>query len=131
MASYGRRGAPGPARGQVAPCVAVKRMPPLDVGERAPLKRGTGGTRVRVSGLRAHAPRLKLVVAAVVAVVAVAGFIGGLSGDASAEPTVQAFLLAWGHGRYPTAAEMTTGEPATVTTALRTAYQTVVPPPVY
>jgi cell division protein FtsI/penicillin-binding protein 2 len=123
MASYRRRGAHAAARGHVAPFVAVKRMPPLAVGERAPLKRGTGGTRVRVSGLRARGPRLKLVVAAVVAVVAVAGFIGGLSGDASAEPTVQAFLLAWGQGRYLTAAEMTTGDPGTVTTALRTAYQ--------
>ena len=94
MASYRRRGAHAAARGHVAPFVAVKRMPPLAVGERAPLKRGTGGTRVRVSGLRARVPRLKLVVAAVVAVVAVAGFIGGLSGDASAEPTVQVYRRA-------------------------------------
>ena len=123
MASYRRRGAHAAARGHVSPFVAGKRGPQLAVGERAPRNRGTGGARVRVSGLRARAPRLKLVVAAVVAVVAVAGFIGGLSGDASAEPTVQAFLLAWGQGRYRVAAGMTTGDPAAVAVALRTAYQ--------
>jgi cell division protein FtsI/penicillin-binding protein 2 len=131
MASYRRRGAHAAGRGHAAPFVAVKRMPELAVGERAPLKQGTGGTRVRVSGLRARVPRLKLVVAAVVAVVAVAGFIGGLSGDASAEPTVQAFLLAWGQGQYRAAAEMTTGDPATVTAALRTAYQQLGAPAFY
>src|ERR1039458_7547837 len=78
--------------------------------ERAFSKAGAGGTRV--SGLRARVPRPKLIAAAVVAVVAVAGLIGGLSGDASAEPTVQAFLLAWGQGQYRTAAGMTTGDPA-------------------
>src|ERR1700680_5331965 len=123
MPSDRRRGAHPAARGHVAPFVDVKRVPQLAVGERAPLKRGTGGTRVRVSVLRARAPRLKLVVAAVVAVVAVAGFVGGLSGDASAEPTVQAFLLAWGQGQYLTAAGMTTGDPATATRTLCTAYQ--------
>jgi cell division protein FtsI/penicillin-binding protein 2 len=123
MTSYRRRGAHAATRGHVAPFVAVKRVPQFAGGERAELKRGTGGTRVRVSGLRARAPRLKLVVAAVVAVVAVAGLVGGMSGDASAEPTAQAFLLAWGQGQYRVAATMTTGNPATVTAALRTAYQ--------
>jgi cell division protein FtsI/penicillin-binding protein 2 len=123
MASYRRRGAHAAARGHVSPFVAAKRAPQLAVGERTPLKRSTGGTRVRVSGLRARAPRLKLVVAAIVAVVAVAGFIAGLSGDASAEPTAQAFLLAWGQGQYRAAAAMTTGDPPAVATSLRTAYQ--------
>jgi cell division protein FtsI/penicillin-binding protein 2 len=123
MASYRRRGAHAAARGHMSPFVGVKRVPELTVGEPAPRNRATGGTRVRVSGLRARAPRLKLVVAAAVAVVAVAGFISGLSGDASAEPTVQAFLLAWGQGQYRMAAGMTTGEPGAVATSLRTAYQ--------
>lgn len=121
MASYRRRGAHAAARGHVSPFVAVRRVPQLAVGERASLKRGTGGARL--SGLRARVPRPKLIAAAVVAVVAVAALIGGLSGDASAEPTVQAFLLAWGQGQYVTAAGMTTGDPATVTSTLRTAYQ--------
>ncbi len=76
-----------------------------------------------MSGLRVRVPRPKLVAAAVVAIVAVAALISGLSGDASAEPTVQAFLLAWGQGRYAAAAGMTNGNRAIVTTALRTAYQ--------
>jgi cell division protein FtsI/penicillin-binding protein 2 len=127
MASYRRRGAHAAARGRVAPFVAVKRVPPPAVGRPAPLKRGTGG--IRVSGIRARIPRLKqlkrlkLVAAAIVVVAATAGFVSGLSGDASAEPTVQAFLLAWGQGQYRMAAAMTDGDPATVTVALRTAYQ--------
>src|SRR5450759_60144 len=121
MASYRRRGAHAAARGHVSPFVTVRRVPQLAVGERASLKRGTGGTRV--SGLRARVLRPKLIAAAAVAVVTVAALIGGLSGDASAEPTVQAFLLAWGQGQYRTAAGMTTGDPATVTVTLRTAYQ--------
>lgn len=122
MASYRRRGAHAAARGHVSPFVAVRRVPQFAVGERSPLKGGTGGT-ARVSSLRARIRRPKLIAAAAVAVVAVAALISGLSGDASAEPTVQSFLLAWGQGQYRAAAEMTSGNPATVTTALRTAYQ--------
>ena len=121
MASYRRRGAHAAARGHVAPFVAVRRVPPLAVGERAPLERGTGGARL--SGLRARVPRPRLIAAAAVALVAVAALISGLSGDASAAPTVQAFLLAWGQGQYQAAAGMTTGAPATVTSVLRNAYQ--------
>lgn len=121
MASYRRRGAHAAARGHVAPFVAVRRVPGFAVGERAPVQRRTGGARV--SGLRIRVPRPKLVIAAVVALVAVAALFSGLSGDASAEPTVQAFLLAWGQGQYREAAGLTTGAPATVTGALRTAYQ--------
>jgi cell division protein FtsI/penicillin-binding protein 2 len=121
MASYRRRGVHAATRGHVSPFVAVRRVPQPAAGERAPLERATGGTRV--SGLRARVPRPRLVAAAVVAIVAVAALISGLSGDASAEPTVQAFLLAWGQGQYSAAAQMTSGNPAIVTTALRTAYQ--------
>jgi len=45
------------------------------------------------------------------------------SPDPSAEPTVQQFLLAWEQGQYRTAASLTTGKPAVVTTELRTAYR--------
>ncbi|MGO9216607.1 MAG: hypothetical protein ACLP5E_02355, partial [Streptosporangiaceae bacterium] len=52
------------------------------------------------------------------------GVAGGFaSGEPSAEPAAQQFLLAWAQGQYKTAASLTTGAPATVTTALRSAYQ--------
>jgi cell division protein FtsI/penicillin-binding protein 2 len=56
--------------------------------------------------------------AAVVVVVAVitVGLVKG--GGTSAEPTVQAFLLAWENGQYKAAAAMTTGRPAAVADAM-------------
>ncbi len=48
---------------------------------------------------------------------------GIISGEPSAEPTAQAFLLAWAQGQYKTAAALTTGAPGTVTTELRSAYE--------
>ena len=65
-------------------------------------------------------------VAKVTVVAVIVGVIGfGLvkGGEASAEPTVQAFLLAWENGHYKTAAAMTTGQPAVVTDALSGAYR--------
>ena len=55
----------------------------------------------------------------------IAGVVGGIvGGEPSAEPTAQDFLLAWTDGQYRTAAALTTGAPpATVASALRTAYQ--------
>jgi cell division protein FtsI/penicillin-binding protein 2 len=49
--------------------------------------------------------------------------LGWASPDPSAEPTVQAFLLAWENGDYPAAAALTTGAPAQVTAALSSAYR--------
>jgi cell division protein FtsI/penicillin-binding protein 2 len=62
--------------------------------------------------------------AAIIAVaILAAGLLGGYGGEPSPEPTVQAFLLAWEQQRYGAAAALTTGQPAVVTTALRTSYQ--------
>jgi cell division protein FtsI/penicillin-binding protein 2 len=59
-------------------------------------------------------------VAVIVGVVSF-GLVKG--GEASAEPTVQAFLLAWENAHYQAAAAMTTGQPADVTAALSGAYR--------
>ncbi|HEY7919333.1 MAG TPA: penicillin-binding transpeptidase domain-containing protein, partial [Streptosporangiaceae bacterium] len=68
--------------------------------------------------------QLKLGAAGVVVLLLIIGVAGGFaSGEPSAEPAAQDFLLAWAQGQYQTAAALTTGAPATVTTDLRTAYQ--------
>ncbi len=63
--------------------------------------------------------------AAVVMVAALLGMgaMGGFSPAPSAEPTVQAFLLAWQSGHYRRAAAMTTGRPAEVARSLAAVYQ--------
>jgi len=50
------------------------------------------------------------------------GFGTGFGSEASAEPTVQAFLLDWEQGKYAQAAGMTDGAGGGVTTALAAAY---------
>jgi cell division protein FtsI/penicillin-binding protein 2 len=69
---------------------------------------------------RWHLMRLGVLV--VVAVVIAVSISHGRSPDASAEPTVQSFLLDWESGNYQQAAQLTTGNPATVASDLRTAY---------
>jgi cell division protein FtsI/penicillin-binding protein 2 len=69
---------------------------------------------------RWHLVRLGVLV--VVALLVAVGISDGRSPDASAEPTVQSFLLDWEQGQYLHAAELTTGNPAAVALALRTAY---------
>ncbi|HUY44598.1 MAG TPA: penicillin-binding transpeptidase domain-containing protein [Streptosporangiaceae bacterium] len=77
-----------------------------------------------MGGLRSRSRQLKLGAAGLALVVLIVGVAGGIiGGDPSAEPTAQAFLLAWAQGQYQTAAALTTGAPPAVTTALRTAYQ--------
>jgi cell division protein FtsI/penicillin-binding protein 2 len=49
--------------------------------------------------------------------------IGGCGAEASAEPTVRGFLLAWEQGRYSEAAGYTTGSPSVVAAALQAEYQ--------
>jgi len=63
----------------------------------------------------------KIAAGVVVAGFVIAGLVQG--GGTSAEPTVQAFLLAWENGQYQTAAALTTGHPAAVTAALAGAYR--------
>ena len=50
------------------------------------------------------------------------GFATGFGSEASAEPTVQAFLLDWGQGRYAQAAALTTGSQGQVVSQLAAAY---------
>ncbi len=50
------------------------------------------------------------------------GFATGFGSDASAEPTVQAFLLDWQQGKYAQAAALTNGSTGQVTTQLTAAY---------
>jgi cell division protein FtsI/penicillin-binding protein 2 len=66
---------------------------------------------------------VRLVVAALLVGFVVAGMGDGWWSSPSAEPVVQDFLLAWQQQSYATAATLTTGQPAVVTTALRDAYR--------
>jgi cell division protein FtsI/penicillin-binding protein 2 len=50
------------------------------------------------------------------------GFATGFGGEASAEPTVQAFLLDWQQGKYAQAAALTTGDTRQVMAQLAAAY---------
>jgi cell division protein FtsI/penicillin-binding protein 2 len=65
---------------------------------------------------------LRVVVAVLVVGFGALGFTGLLSSP-SAEPTVQAFLLAWQQRAYSTAAGLTTGDPSQVATGMKDAYR--------
>ncbi len=91
----------------------------------------TGGIRVRARGsirgikvndLRARLSLPKVIVIVLVLGLGVVGFAGGLWSTPSAEPAVQAFLLAWQQQQYEAAASLTTGRPAVVAGALKDAY---------
>ncbi len=93
--------------------------------------RRRGAHAARQAPAPVAAPRLRLrsrtslpkVIAAVLVVgFGAVGFAGGLWSTPSAEPTVQAFLLAWQEQQYQAAAELTTGRPAVVAAELRDAY---------
>jgi cell division protein FtsI/penicillin-binding protein 2 len=124
MASYRKRGAHA-ARPAAAPFVAVKRAPPAGATRRALLPgsmRG-GGRKMRgMNGLRSRPSLPKVIAAVLVILFGAVGFAGGLWSTPSAEPTVQAFLLAWQQQQYQTAAQLTTGKPAVVAAALQDAY---------
>jgi cell division protein FtsI/penicillin-binding protein 2 len=62
-------------------------------------------------------------IAAVVIVIAVISVGLAAGGSASAEPTVQAFLLAWENNQFHAAAAQTTGQPNVVAGALAVAYR--------
>jgi cell division protein FtsI/penicillin-binding protein 2 len=77
----------------------------------------------RLSGVRSRATLARAV--AVACVLAVLSFVlvqGGGSPSPSAEPTVQAFLLAWESGQYQAAAALTTGNRADVAHVLSDTY---------
>jgi len=124
MASYRKRGAHA-ARPVAAPFVAVKRVPPAGTAGSAPVTgsmRGSGRKMRGMSGLRGRPSLPKVIAAVLVIVFGAVGFAGGLWSSPSAEPTVQAFLLAWQQQQYQTAAQLTTGEPSQVAAALQDAY---------
>jgi cell division protein FtsI/penicillin-binding protein 2 len=124
MASYRKRGAHA-ARPVAAPFVAVKGAPPAGATGSAPVTDGMrgGGRRMRgVNGLRTRPSLPKVIAAVLVILFGAVGFAGGLWSTPSAEPTVQAFLLAWQQQQYQTAAQLTTGRPALVAAALQDAY---------
>jgi cell division protein FtsI/penicillin-binding protein 2 len=66
---------------------------------------------------------LRVIVAVAAVGFGAVGFYGGLWSSSSAEPTVQSFLLDWQQHDFQAAASLTTGDPATVAAALRTAYR--------
>jgi cell division protein FtsI/penicillin-binding protein 2 len=127
MASYRRRGAHA-ARAVTAPFVTVEHAPENGANGSAPVTGGIpGGGRRSVRGIGLSVfrapPSLAKVIAAVIAVgLVVAFFAGGLWSAPSAEPTVEAFLLAWQDNQYQAAAQLTTGNPAVVARALQDAY---------
>jgi cell division protein FtsI/penicillin-binding protein 2 len=78
--------------------------------------------RRRVSAIVTKSHLLRVCVLVIVVGVIAVGLADGGGRAESAEPTVQSFLLAWEQGNYRTAAQYTTGDPATVAAALKTAY---------
>lgn len=84
-----------------------------------------GGHRHRKQPDRSPLRSRKVRLAAALVVVAgllAAGLTNGFGGEASAEPTVQSFLLAWQQGHYAQAAALTNGSADTVRTQLASAY---------
>jgi cell division protein FtsI/penicillin-binding protein 2 len=84
----------------------------------------SAGGAPALTGARSRPSTVRVVVA-VAAVGLLAAIIGagGFSPAPSAEPTVQAFLLAWQQGQYQRAAAMTTGAPAAVARSLAVVYR--------
>jgi cell division protein FtsI/penicillin-binding protein 2 len=78
--------------------------------------------RRRGSSIFSWSRVVRVCVLLAVAGVIAAGLASGGVSAASAEPTVQSFLLAWEQGQYRTAASYTDGNQAAVAGALRTAY---------
>jgi cell division protein FtsI/penicillin-binding protein 2 len=92
-------------------------------GARAGNKR-VGETRV--GRVHPRSARVRFVAAGGATALLLLGVAFGLATpEPTAEPTVQAFLLAWESGEYSAAAALTTGAPATVAAALQNAYRDV------
>jgi cell division protein FtsI/penicillin-binding protein 2 len=109
--------APGPAPSAVPPPSA-----PAPAG---PPAGGGHGSRHRKESdqhpLRSRKVRLAAALV-IVAGLCAAGFTNGFGSEASAEPTVQAFLLDWQQGHYDQAAALTNGPAGTVRPSLASAY---------
>ena len=124
MASYRKQGAHA-ARPAAAPFIAVSAR----AAGRGPTQRAGGGRQPgsgrkmrRVNGLRTRTSLPKVIAAVLVIGFGAVGFASGLWSTPSAEPAVQAFLLAWQQHQYRAAAELTTGKPEVVAAALQDAY---------
>jgi len=85
----------------------------------------SGHSRGAHSGRLSRVNLLRAGGALVVLGLIAAGLLSGRGPDASAETTVQSFLLNWQEGNYRAAGELTTGNPAAVAAALKAAYQQV------
>jgi len=86
--------------------------------------RSSGSRHRKPSGRRTRLSRRQRMVAVLVLAVGLLsiGFATGFGSEASAEPTVQAFLLDWQQGKYAQAAALTTGDARQVTAQLAAAY---------
>lgn len=109
-----RNSGSGPSGPATGPLTAIRETVPAP----AVVPSDSPGRRSIVS--RWHLLRLGVLVG--VALLVAVGISDGRSPDASAEPIVQSFLLDWEQGQYLHAAQLTTGNPAAVALALRTAY---------
>ena len=93
------------------------------VGGSAPGYGSSPGTgEVALSRVRARLTPLRVVLAVLVVGFGTVVLTGGLWSAPSAEPTVQQFLLAWQQHSYASAAALTTGNAAEVTSELANAY---------
>ncbi len=116
------------AAGDMPQSGAAGDMPHGGAAGHAPLtggirRRARGSVRgIKVSDLRTRLSLPKVIVLVLVLGFGVVGFAGGLWSTPSAEPTVQAFLLAWQQQQYQAAASLTTGRPTMVAGALKDAY---------
>jgi cell division protein FtsI/penicillin-binding protein 2 len=87
-------------------------------GPVAPPRRGPAHGRPPAPPTR-QAKRFRIVALAVAAIgLLVIGLAAGFDSEASAEPTVQAFLLDWQQQHYDAAGALTTASPGTVATGL-------------
>jgi len=119
--------------GAAQPAARPPGQPPTRPPTQRPAETGSGGGGPQPgSGSRHRKPperhsviprrlRLPLALVVVLALVGV-GFTTGFGDEASAEPTVAAFLLDWEQAHYDTAAALTDGDPDQVRTELAAAY---------
>jgi hypothetical protein len=117
----GRNGTgPQPQPAQPAPPVPPASSAP---GRGQAARHGPSSPARKPSPAKKRSRRSRIAALAIVVIgVLVVGLASGFGTELSAEPTVQAFLLAWQQQQYAAAAKMTTAEPGAVTTDLRSAF---------
>ena len=127
---------PGPAGAAAAPTAATTRPAPAErpvprpgaAPPQGPPPRGRASRHRKPPGHRSRLKSRKVRFAAALVVLAglfAAGFADGFGTEASAEGTVQAFLLDWQEGHYAQAAALTNGGADEVRTQLAAAYTDV------